>query len=61
MPCGIVRALSQGSLMKKLLGKVVQAMIISTIAVVAILNSSVQNAREAKIETNQTVTVVTSE
>jgi hypothetical protein len=47
--------------MKKLLGKVVQAMIISTIAVVAILNSSVQNAREAKIETNQTVTVVTSE
>ncbi len=47
--------------MKKLLGKIVQAMIISTIAIVAVLNSSVQNSKQAKIETNQTVTVVTSE
>ncbi len=47
--------------MKRLLGKIVQALLITTIALVAILNSSVQNARDEKISTNQTVTVVTSE
>lgn len=48
--------------MKKLLGNVVQAVIISTIAIVAVLNSSVQDSREANLETAATVvTVVTAD
>lgn len=47
--------------MKRLLGKLLQAIVITTIAIVAILNSSVQNARDQKIITEQAVTVVTSE
>lgn len=48
--------------MKKLIGKVLQAVLISTIAIVAVLNSSVQSSKEAKIESNQpSVTVVTAE
>lgn len=47
--------------MKRLLGNIAQAIVITTIALVAILNSSVQSAREEKIITNQAVTVVTSE
>ncbi len=47
--------------MKRLLGKIAQAIVLTTIALVAILNSSVQNAREEKIHTPQAVTVVTAE
>lgn len=48
--------------MKRLLGNVVQALIISTIAIVAVLNSSVQSSRD--VGSNQpipTVTVVSAE
>jgi hypothetical protein len=48
--------------MKRLLGKIVQAVIISTIAVVAILNSSVQDSKNIPIENPiPSVTVVTAE
>jgi hypothetical protein len=47
--------------MKRLLGKIAQAIVLTSIALVAILNSSVQNAREEKIHTPQAVTVVTAE
>ncbi len=47
--------------MKRLLGKLLQAIVISTIALVAILNSSVQNSRDQKVIPDQAVTVVTSE
>ncbi|MES2526947.1 MAG: hypothetical protein V4598_07655 [Bdellovibrionota bacterium] len=47
--------------MKRLLGKLIQAIVISTIALVAILNSSVQSSRESKSIPDQAVTVVTSE
>jgi hypothetical protein len=48
--------------MKRLLGKIVQAVIISTIAVVAVLNSSVQNAKDIPVESSiPSVTVVTAE
>lgn len=48
--------------MKRLLGNVVQAVVIFTIAIVAVLNSSVQNAREARIESPiPSVTVVSSD
>ncbi len=47
--------------MKRLLGKIAQSILITTIALVAILNSSVQSAKEEKIITHQSVSVVTSE
>ena len=49
--------------MKRLLGKIVQAVLISTIAVVAILNSSVQDSKEIiKISPQSpSVTVVNAE
>jgi hypothetical protein len=48
--------------MKRLLGKFAQAVIISTIAIVAILNSSVQSSHEIKIKTPiQSVTVVNAD
>lgn len=48
--------------MKRLLGNIVQAVIISTIAIVAVLNSSVQSSKEIQVVTPiPSVTVVTAE
>ncbi|MFL5784466.1 MAG: hypothetical protein ACJ76H_07660 [Bacteriovoracaceae bacterium] len=47
--------------MKRLLGNVVQALLITTIAIVAVLNSSVKNTDEIKPHQPTHVTVVTAE
>jgi hypothetical protein len=46
--------------MKRLLGTIAQAVIISTIAIVAVLNSSVQSAKQEQTPVGSHVTVVST-